>query len=92
MFTDAHLPMPALLVAWAAMGLAAAYVASAGMKDRLYLVADSIAGVLGGVAGGLAACLIVRDSAVLLGSFGAAFLGAWAVIFVAHAAAARRRI
>jgi len=87
----AEMPLLAGVIAWAAVGLAAAYLAhSVTRSDRALIVWDSVAGMMGAVIGGLTACVLVSDSTAVLGSVGAAFLGAWASIMVARTARWRR--
>jgi hypothetical protein len=89
-FANGHLG-PGILVAWAAAGLAAAYLAWSVMNGgRTRLIGDTLAGVFGGIIGGLAFSLLVADAAQL-GGVGAALLGAWAAVLVARAAALWRR-
>jgi len=94
MFTFATIPLyPSLVVAWVAAGLIAAYLAWSPMKDgRFRLIGDAIAGLLGAVAGGFAAWLLVSDGTAILGSIAFAFLGAWTLVVAARTAALRRRI
>lgn len=89
----AEIPMLALITAWAAAGLVAAYLAWSAVSDtRARLAYDSIAGVLGAMLGGMVAKVLVKDGTVALGSVAAAFLGAWGLVMVARAASIQRRV
>ena len=78
---------PALAAAWAAAGLAAAYLVwLTNRGGRLRLAGDAAAGLLGAMAGGLAATALVRDGTAVPGGIAAAFMGAWAFALIARSA------